>query len=132
MIFDKIVPSKSYKTTVGVAEKLVQMCRQNKRWDALDELYSDKITSLEIKAGKVDKTEGKSEVLRKISDWNAYVEQIFDFYIADPIINGNYFSCNMVSDILTKDMERVRINEAYVYKVQEGKIVIEQFLVTIN
>lgn len=114
-------------TTGMVAGKLVALCRQNKRADAIDELYSDKITSIVLKGESSEKVEGKLEVSRKIYEWNSSAEQIRDLYISDPIVSGDYFSFTMETDVLMKGIGRVRMNEVCVHQVQYGKIVFEQF-----
>jgi hypothetical protein len=119
--------SKGLMSTEKVARKFVQMCRENRRMEAIDELYSDKITSVELKGDYPTSLEGKLSVARKIFEWNASVNRIFDLYVTDPVINGDYFSFCMNIDALTINQERVKLKEVCVYKVQYGKIVFEQF-----
>lgn len=119
--------SKTIPSTELVAEKLVKLCRENKRVDAIDELYSDKITSIVLNGDNSERIEGKLAVSRKIYEWNLATEQIMDLYISDPIVSGDYFSCTMDVDAFMKGMGRVKMKEVCVYKVQYGKIVFEQF-----
>ena len=132
MIFSTLITSKAILSTERVADRLVQLCRENKRADAIDELYSDKITSIELRGEKSQKLEGKLAVSQKVHEWNEAAEQIRDLYISDPIVSGDYFSCTMDTDAFVKGMGRVRMNEVCVYKVQYGKIVFEQFFFTIQ
>ncbi|PBQ30476.1 hypothetical protein CNR22_01400 [Sphingobacteriaceae bacterium] len=130
MFLTRTLSSKALMTTEMVADKLVELCRQNKRADAIDELYSDKITSIVLKGESSEQVEGKLAVSRKIYELNSSTEQIRDLYISDPIVSGDYFSFTMETDSFMKGIGRVRMNEVCVYKVQYGKIVFEQFFFT--
>lgn len=130
MILTKLFNSKALMTTEMVAEKLVNLCRQNKRADAVDELYSDKITSIVLQGERSEQVEGKLAVSRKIYEWNSEAEQIRNLYISDPVVSGDYFSFTMETDVFMKGIGRVLMNEVCVYKVQYGKIVFEQFFFT--
>ena len=114
-------------STEKVAERMVQLCRENKRADAVDELYSDKITSVVLKGDLSERVEGKLAVSQKIYEWNLATEQIRDLSISDPIVSGDYFSCTVAVDAFMKGIGRIQLNEVCVYKVQYGKIVFEQF-----
>ena len=127
-----IVTSKALLTTDGVAEKLVKLFRENKREDAIDELFSDKITSVELSGDISEKVEGKLAVLRKIYERNVDTVQILDLCISDPIVSGDYFSFTKDTDIYMRVMGRVLMNEVCVYKVQYGKIIFEQFFFTVK
>ena len=127
-----IVTSKALLTTDRVAEKLVKLFRENKREDAIDELFSDKITSVELSGDISEKVEGKLAVLRKIYERNVDTVQILDLCISDPIVSGDYFSFTKDTDIYMRGMGRVLMNEVCVYKVQYGKIIFEQFFFTVK
>jgi hypothetical protein len=127
MRLNKLFPLKALMSTERVAQRMIQLCRENKKADAIDELYSDKITSVILKGDLSEKVEGKLAVSQKIYEWNSATEQIRDLNISDPIISGDYFSCTVETDAFMKGMGRVQMNEVCVYKVQYGKIVFEQF-----
>ena len=57
-------------------------------------------------------------------------ENLLEFHsseIGDPIVGDNHFSCIMTSDVTFKEGGRVNFSEVCVYKVEDGKIVLEQF-----
>lgn len=115
------------KTTQEVAERLVQLCREGKNVDAINELYHNNIVSHEPKGTPMEKTEGKEAVLGKTNYWFSTVEQIHSGSISDPIVAGNFFSCTMDMDVTYKEHGRMGMNELCVYEVKDGKIVSEQF-----
>ena len=120
-------------TTEVVAKKLVQLCREGKNVNAIEELYSDKIISLEPKGSQAaERTEGKAAVLGKNQQWLSMVEQIHEVHISDAVVSGNYFSCAMDMEITMKGIGRTTMNEICVYEVQDGKIVFEQFFHSIH
>jgi hypothetical protein len=125
-----ILTSKTLMKTDLVAEKMVKFLRENKREDAIDELFSDKITSVELKGEIQEKVEGKLAVLRKIYERNSDTVQIIDLYVSDPLVSGDYFSFTKDTDVYMRGIGRVLMNEVCVYKVQYGKIVFEQFFYT--
>jgi hypothetical protein len=119
-------------TTEVVAKRLVQLCREGKNVDAIEELYSDKIISLEPKGSQAERTEGKVAVLGKTQQWHSMVEQIVSAHISDPIVSGNHFSCAMDMEVIMKGSGKNTMNEVCVYEVKDGKIVFEQFFYTIH
>lgn len=127
MRLNKLFPLRALMSTERVALRMVQLCRENKKADAIDELYSDTITSIISKGNFSEKVEGKLAVSQKIYEWNSSTEQIRDLSISDPIISGDYFSCTVETDAFMKGAGRVKMNEVCVYRVQYGKIVFEQF-----
>jgi hypothetical protein len=110
-----------------VANRLVQLCREGKNVEAIGELYSDDIISIEPKGSRHERTEGKAAVLAKTTQWQQMVEQIHNNHISDPIFTGNHFACVMEVDVTLKEMGRIPMNEVCVFEVRNGKIVHEQF-----
>ena len=119
-------------TTKEVAERLVLLCREGKNVQAIEELYSDNIVSIEPKGSRAEITEGKAAVLGKTTQWIQMIEQIHNTHISDPIFTGNHFSCLMEMDVTLKDIGRIPMNEICVFEVREGKIVFEQFFFEVN
>ncbi|WPU92685.1 nuclear transport factor 2 family protein [Mucilaginibacter sabulilitoris] len=113
--------------TQEVADKLVQLCREGKNVEAINELYADNIVSHEPKGTPMELTEGKNAVLDKTNQWYAMVEEYHGGSISDPIVSGNFFSCAMDMDVTYKGMGRSEMNEIAVYEVKDGKIVSERF-----
>ena len=111
-----------------VANRLVQLCRDGQDIDAINELYSDNIVSIEPEGSPMqEKTIGKKAVLESTNRWYSSVEQLHSFHISDPIVSSNFFACTMNFDITFKDHGRNAMDELCVYEVKDGRIVTAQF-----
>jgi hypothetical protein len=114
-------------TTFEVASKLVKLCRAGKNVEAIKELYDDRIVSIEPKGSRAEKTEGKTTVQGKTTQWLDMVEKIHSSKISDPLVSDNYFSVVMDTDVTLKGKGRSTMKELAVYEVKEGKIIKENF-----
>lgn len=115
-------------TTKEVAAKFIEMCRQDKFYEVQTELYADNCVSIEANDSLLPKNvKGLEEILKKSKMFEASVEQVHQRIISDPVIGGDYFSVSWSNDMTFKGQERFTMEEICVYKVQEGKIVFEQF-----
>lgn len=114
-------------TTQEVADRLVALCRENKNFDAVNELYADNIVSIEPDGAPVKVTEGKDAVLGKTANFFEMVEEFHGGYTSDPVVGGDHFSVAMGMDITMKGMGRTKMDEIAVYEVKDGKIVREEF-----
>jgi hypothetical protein len=113
--------------TQEVANRLVQLCREGKNFDAMNELYADSIVSQEAKGAHEEFTNGKVAVLEKSKQWYETVEEIHGGTISDPIVSDDFFACSMNMDITFKAMGRVTMSELCLYEVKDGKIIFERF-----
>ncbi|MFD0964386.1 SnoaL-like domain-containing protein [Pseudofulvibacter geojedonensis] len=114
-------------TTQEIANRLVELCRQEKHPQAQEELYHSDIISIEDVKSGAPITEGMENIRKKTIAWEKNVADIHSAYVSDPIVTGNYFVVSMENDITFKDIGRTQIKELCVYEVKEGKIVKEQF-----
>ena len=111
-----------------VAHRLVDLCREGKNVEAINELYDENIVSLEPEGSPMGgKTVGKGAVLESTNQWFNSVEEIHSSYISDPIVSGNFFACTMDIDATYKGLGRNEMNELCVFEVKNGKIVSSQF-----
>ncbi|HTD99756.1 MAG TPA: nuclear transport factor 2 family protein [Mucilaginibacter sp.] len=115
-------------TVQEVANRLVQLCRDGKNADAINELYDDNIVSLEPEGSPMEqKTVGKEAVLGGTNYWFSTVEEIHSVHISEPIVAGNFFACGMNVDATYKEQGRSVMDELCVFEVTDGKIVKSQF-----
>ncbi len=115
-------------TTSEVALKLVAMCREGKVEEAKQELFHKNITSTEPAEGILPKeTKGMEAIKRKAELFISMVEEFCGNTISEPVVAGNYFSVSWHTDIKLKGAERATNSEICLYKVQDGKIISEQF-----
>ena len=114
-------------TTHEVANRLVELCREGKNVDAINELYADNVVSRESKGAPMELAEGKEAVMSKHDHWNSTVEKVHSGIISDPLVSGNFFTCTMDMDVTYKEYGRMEMHEVCVYEVKDGKIVSDQF-----
>ncbi len=117
-------------TTKQVAEKLVNYCRQGQFAEAIQELYGQNIVSIEPDGAPVKETVGLEAVIAKGQQFNEMVEEYHGNEISDPIVADKFFSCTMKIDVTFKGAPRTSMEEVCIYKVEDGKIVKEEFFFT--
>ena len=115
-------------TTQEVANRLVELCRQGKMKEALQELFSDNAVSIEANDSMGPKQQnGIAAIIEKGKMFDSMVEEFHGAKISDPIVGGNYFSISWWIDTTMKGRGRSQMEEICVYHVKDGKIVLEQF-----
>lgn len=114
-------------TTQEVANRLVELCRQGKNMDAINELYSSDIVSVEPEGAPMGTLTGIDAVRGKTEGFFQGVKEFHDSYTSDPVVGGDHFSCAMGMDITMQDGMRMQMNEVAVYEVKDGKVVREEF-----
>jgi ketosteroid isomerase-like protein len=111
-----------------VATRLVELCREGKNADAINELYDDDVVSIEPEGSQMaGETEGRDAVLESTNRWFDSVAELHSVEISDPLVSDNSFACTMKIDATYKDHGRNVMNELCVFEVSEGKIVSQQF-----
>ncbi|WP_394972791.1 SnoaL-like domain-containing protein [uncultured Croceitalea sp.] len=114
-------------STQEVANRLVELCRKGQNMQAVQELYGKNIVSKEISGSPNELTHGFDAVTKKVENFLASIEEFHGVEVSDPNVAENHFSCAMKMDLTFKEQGRVTMNEINVYKVEDGKIVEEQF-----
>ena len=115
--------------TKEVAQKWAKYCQEGTFDKAYQELYDQNCVSLEMKGypGGTERAEGMEAIAQKGEKWNSMVEQFHGVEIEGPIVAGNHFTATMKMDITMKGQPRNVDEEICVFKVENGKIVQEQF-----
>jgi ketosteroid isomerase-like protein len=113
--------------TQEVANRLIQLCREGKNLQAIDELYDENITSKEPKGTPMEFTEGKDAVKGKTVEWENMVEELHSASISEAQVTEDFFTVVMDMDVTYKGMGRMAMKEIAVYEVKDGKIVAEEF-----
>ena len=132
-IFDEnqfITKNSRSMTTQEIANRLVELCRQNKWAEAQEELYAQDCISQEPDGGAWGTAHGMDEIRQKGEKWAAMVEQVHGGEMSDPIVADRFFAVKSVSDVTFKGMGRMQFAELSMYEVKDGKIVKEQFFYT--
>ncbi len=115
-------------TTLQIANRLVEMCRDGKVEEAKEELFAPDIISIEPYEALLPKeTKGMDAIRKKAELFVSHVEDFFGSEISEPVVAGDYFSFAWISDLQMKGEARKTNSELCVYKVKNGKIVSEQF-----
>ena len=116
-------------TTQEIAKKWAEYCLSGQMEKAQDELYSDDCVSLEMEGaeGFPQKVEGKKAIAAKGEQWSNMVEEFHGLEIDGPLVAGNHFTATMKMDITMKGAPRRIDEEVAIYRVEDGKIVSEQF-----
>jgi len=117
--------------TQEVANRLTELCRQGQWEQAQSELYADNCASVEPAGGPwPERVEGMDAIKAKGEQFNEMVEEIHGMEMSDPVVAGEYFTCKMDMDVTFKGAPRSQNAELCLYQVQDGKIVLEQFIYT--
>lgn len=115
-------------TTLEIANKLVELCRQGKIDEAQETLFADNARSVESSDMMGPKVvEGLDAIKQKSIMFQSGVEEFHGSSISEPLVAGNNFSVSWVLDATFKGRGRMTIEEICVYEVKDGKIVLEHF-----
>jgi hypothetical protein len=114
-------------TTKQVADRLVELCRTGQIQQAQQELYDETVVSIEPAGAPFEKAEGIHAVIEKGKQFASMIEERHGGSITDPVVTGSCFSMGMILDATMKGQGRRLLEEICVYKVKDGKIILEQF-----
>jgi len=113
--------------TKDVAQKWIQMCREGKNLECINELYADNVVSREMPGMPGELISGKQNVWDKNKEWLDNVAEWHGGEISEPVVADNHFTTKMTFDVTFKDRGRQQMEEVVVFGVKEGKIASEQF-----
>jgi len=118
-------------TTQEVANRLVTLCREGNYQQAITELYSPDIVSVEAEGAPDRIVKGLAGIAEKGKKFESMIEKVNKSVVSDPIVAENFFSCAMLMNVQMKGMPMaIDMDEICVYTVNEGKIVREEFFYT--
>lgn len=116
-------------TTQEIGNRLVELCSQGKFHDAMHELYSKDIVSVEAGAppGQSREAVGMDAVKAKGEWWQANHE-VHGLKIEGPLVAHNHFAVRFWLDVTFRPTgARMAMDELGVYQVKDGKIIREEF-----
>lgn len=119
-------------TTLEIGKKLVELCNQHKSREAISTLYSPNIVSIEPQGGPQmpARIEGIAAVNAK-TDWWENNHEIHSGKAEGPWPHGDRFIVRFTYEVTGKGGpmagKRMKIDEAGLYTVKDGKIVQEEF-----
>ncbi len=116
-------------TTMEIAKKLADLCREGKNLQALDTLYADDVVSIEAAAmpGGPKEVKGLAAVKGK-NQWWLDNNELHSFNVTGPWPHDDRFIIGFQIDVTEKASgRRMKMEEAGLYHVRDGKIVKEEF-----
>lgn len=121
-------------TVQEVANKWAAFSR-NGQWDkAQEELYDNNCVSVEMEGvqGFPQIVKGMEAIKFKGQEWNKGIEAFHGMEIEGPIVAGNHFTASMKMDLTMKGQPRKTEKEIGLFRVENGKIVSEQFFYALS
>jgi len=117
-------------TTRQIANRLAELCRKGDFASAQKELFADDAVSIEpYPSPDFDKeTKGLNNILAKGDKFESMVDTMHSFTVSEPLIAGNSFAMTMDMDATMKGKDRMKMTELCIYKLKDGKIISEEFL----
>lgn len=116
-------------TTQEVANQLVQLCSQGKFDEAVKQLYSSDIVSVEAGAPPGQSRESKGlDAVKAKGEWWVQNHEVHSAKVEGPLVAGSHFAVTFKLDVTFKPQsKRFTMEEVAVYEVGNGKIVREEF-----
>ena len=116
--------------TKKIATRLKELCSKGEFETVLNELFAPDAVSIEPYAGNgfEKETKGLPAIKKKGELWNSMVEAQHGFSISEPIVADNSFALTMSIDVTMKGRGRSAMTELCIYRVKDGKIISEEFL----
>jgi len=117
-------------TTEEIGKKVVELTRKQAWREAVDTLYSNDIVSVEAQAIGDESPEKRGlEAVRGKTDWWMNTMNVYDIKVSGPFVAHDRFVVLYDLEFGEKTSnERIKMSEAGVYTVKDGKIVREEFL----
>jgi len=114
-------------TIPEIAGRLSSLCDDRKFVEAYTELYADDAISIDP-VYKNEPLTGLHNLIERERQFLSNVE-IHDIKVSDANFAGSYFSVIISMHFTRKGQESVMLEELAVYKVENGKIVSQQFFI---
>jgi len=118
--------------TFETGKKLVELCKAGKHLEAMDKLYGPNIVSIEAMASPQmpQRIEGLKAVREK-GEWWEKNHEIHGGSVEGPWPHGDRFVVRFNYDVTARSGpmkgKRMKLDEAALYTVKDGKIVQEEF-----
>lgn len=117
-------------TIKEIADRLVQLCARGQFETALTELFADTAVSIEpVKTPGFDKeTHGLPAILEKTRKFDSLLDTIHTLEVSPPILAEHSFAVSLHMVMTMKDGSYADMTELCLYRVADGKIVSEEFI----
>ncbi|MEO5718570.1 MAG: nuclear transport factor 2 family protein, partial [Chthoniobacterales bacterium] len=112
-----------------VGEKVVELVRKQAWHEALNSLYADDIVSVEARGLDGEPEKRGIEAVRAKTDWWVEKMTVYDVKVTGPFVAHDRFVVLYDMDFGEKGSpDHIKMSEAGVYTVKDGKIIREEFL----
>lgn len=121
--------AKAPASTAAIAQELVALCREGRNLEAVNQLYSPRIVSLES-SGSPDMPAEMTgiDAIRGKHEWWDANNEIHSVQVNGPFVGENQFAVQFSFDATFKPTgQRQSLTEMALYTVKDGKIVREEF-----
>jgi ketosteroid isomerase-like protein len=107
---------------------LVELCRTGDYNTAYAELFHPDVEATEPADSPNHGTvKGVDAIKAKGEVFNEMIEEMHGGFVSDAMVAGNYFTLTMGYEATFKGRGRLKEDEVVVYKVDNGKIISEQY-----
>ena len=120
-------------TAAEVGARLCELCGEGRNLDAINELYSDDVVSVEAAEGEgFPRTMTGIDAVRGKNQWWYENHEVHAGDVKGPFNHGDdQFAVMFTMDVTQKASgQRFNMNEVGVYTVQDGKVAKEEFFYT--
>jgi ketosteroid isomerase-like protein len=119
-------------TTKEIGQKLVELCKNGKNREAMEQLYAPDIVSVEAAApaGRPAESKGRDTAIERNKQWAA-ANEVNGATVDGPYPNGDRFTVVFDFDLTRRaDKQHYHQKEVALYTVKNDKIVREDFFYT--
>ncbi len=116
-------------SVADVANDLTSLCRQGKFFEAVDQLYSDDIVSIEpVGSPEMPARQEGIEAIKGKNKWWAENHEIHEVRVDGPFVGDGEFAVRYYLAVTPKFTgQRMEMTEMALYTVKDGKISQEEF-----
>jgi ketosteroid isomerase-like protein len=121
-------------STMDIANKMVNLCKQGKNHEALSTLFSDDVVSVEAGTMPGMDREAKGlDAVKAKGEWWMSNHEIHSASVTGPWPHDDRFIVGFQYDVTNKPSgQRMKMDEVGLYTVKNGKIVREEFFYTMD
>jgi len=116
-------------STMEIATRYVDLCREGRFEQILDQLYAQDAVSVEAQAmpGMAQEAKGLAAIRAK-GEWWINNHEVHSAKITGPWPHGDRFIVGFELDVTNKpSKQRMQMDEAGLFTVKDGKVVREEF-----
>jgi len=116
----------------SLATQFVDLCNQGKHMDAIASLYAPNIVSVEAMSGpNMPARQEGLDAIKKKAEWWEKAHEVHGGTVDGPWPHGDRFVVRFTYDVTAKEGpmagKRMKLDEAALYTVKDGKVVQEEF-----